>query len=83
MTVYHSIVVNEHNVVHRSTTDVEKAESEEYYYRAKRYNVSSFGDINGQAYVVVYEHPKFQEKRDRKIKEIKEKREKNEHKTLL
>ena len=83
MTVYHSIVIHENSVTHRSTTDVEKAEREEFFYRAKRYNVSSFGDINGHAYVVVYEHPKFQEERDRKIEEIKEKREKNEHKTLL
>ena len=71
MTVYHSIVVNEHNVIHRSTTDVEKAESEEYYYRGKNYNTSSFGDINGDAYIVVYEHPKYQEDREKK-KRLKE-----------
>lgn len=71
MTVYHSIVINEHDVFHRSTTDVEKAENMEYYFRGKNYNASSFGDINGDVYIVIYEHPKYQEERNRKLKEIK------------
>ena len=76
MTVYHSIIINEHNVVFRSTTDVVSAENDEYYYRGKNYNTSSFGDINGDVYIVVYEHPKYKEERDRKIKEIREEGEK-------
>ena len=69
MTIYHSIVINEHDVSHHSTTDVVKAENTEYYYRGKNYNTSSFGNINGDVYIVVYEHPKYKEERDKTIAE--------------
>ena len=47
MTVYHSIVINEHDVFHRITTDVVKAENMEYTFVARitmqHHSVTSMG----------------------------------------
>lgn len=63
MTVFHIIIVDPNEVTYKVTEDMDYAEELQYEMTDKGYSSHDYGDIDGEAYVVVYENPIYKAER--------------------